>query len=232
MTSEIRTAVVLRHLAFEDLGVLGPLLHERGFVARYLEVGVDALEGDVIEEADLVVVLGGPIGVGDVADFPYLADEIDVIARRLQRDRPTLGICLGAQLMAAALGAAVVPGDAGPEIGYGPIALTAEGERSALAPLAGGEVLHWHGDTFSIPDGAVRLASSAAYPNQAFAIGRSLAVQFHVEADPARIEQWLIGHSHELRAVGADLAALRSDAARLGPALASRAAAVLDLWLS
>lgn len=232
MTHAPRTAVALRHLAFEDLGVLGPLLEARGVAVTYVDVGVDPLEVEQILGADVVVVLGGPIGVGDTADFPYLAQEIAAIAQRLARDLPTLGICLGAQVMAAALGAAVVPGEVGPEIGFAPLALTPAGEASALAPLTGGSVLHWHGDTFAIPDGATRLASTSAYPHQAFSIGRSLAVQFHVEADPARIEQWLIGHSHELRAVGADLAALRADAARLGPDLAARAAAVLDAWLS
>ena len=131
--------------------------------------------------------------------------------------RRTLGICLGAQLIAAARGERVYPSPGGVEIGFGPLDLTAAGAAAPLGEVAGTPVLHWHGDTFDLPGDAELLASTPACANQAFAIDdHVLALQFHVEADPARIEQWLIGHSHELVSGGHDIAKIRDDAARYG----------------
>jgi GMP synthase (glutamine-hydrolysing) len=216
-------AHVIRHVAFEDLGLLAPLLTERGYDIRYLESGIDPLPS---EPGELLVVLGGPIGVGDVATYPFLADEMELIRRAVDAGVPVLGICLGAQLTAAALGAPVTRGTV--EIGFAPLA-SAEG---VLAPLGSTPVLHWHGDTFAIPDGAVRLASTAACANQAFAIGdRVLGLQFHLEADPARLEQWLIAYPGELVEHGLDPRALRDDVARYGTELAERGTAVFASWL-
>ena len=144
--------------------------------------------------------LGGPIGVYETHAYPFLAAEIAVLEDRLAQDRPTLGICLGCQLMARALGAQVFPGGV-KEIGWGSVAFTEAGAASPLAPLAenAAQVLHWHGDTFDLPQSAVRLASNSAYENQAFAFGdASLALQFHVEPDPGTLEYWYVGHAAEL----------------------------------
>lgn len=223
-------AVVLRHVAFEDLGVFEPLLRARYDTVRYVDVGVDTI-GTIVDDAALLVALGGPIGVGDTDRYPYLLDELDALGRRLDRRLPTLGVCLGAQLIAAALGARVEP-TGRVEIGYSPLTLTPAGHRSVLAPLGDTPVLHWHGDQFDIPDGAARLASTPGFPNQAFSLGdHVLALQFHVEADPARIERWLIGHAHELAHHRIDPAAIREDAARHGSELADRARQVLTSWL-
>ena len=125
---------------------------------------------------------------------------------------------------------AVVPGQV--EIGYAPLGLTDAGRGGPLAELGGAPVLHWHGDTFAIPEGANRLASTPACANQAFALGdRVLGLQFHLESDPARLEQWLIGHSGELVAHGIDPRELRAEARRVGAALADRGRAVLGRWL-
>ena len=227
------SALVLRHLAFEDLGILDAVLRERGYQVRYLDAGVDPIDDEAISAADLLVVLGGPIGVGDATLFPYVAQEIAAIRARLELRRRTLGICLGAQLIAAALGERVYPSPGGVEIGFGPLDLTASGAAGSLGELGDSPVLHWHGDTFDLPPGADLLASTPACVNQAFAIDEYvLALQFHVEADPARIEQWLIGHSHELMTGGHDIAQIRSDAARFGAQLSVRAGKVLSRWLS
>jgi GMP synthase (glutamine-hydrolysing) len=226
-----RTVLVVRHVAFEDLGVLGPLLRERGYRVRYLEAGVDSVDDADFVAADLLVVLGGPVGVGDFARYPYLADEAAAVGARVRRGLPTVGICLGAQLLAHTLGARVAPTGRF-EIGYGPLTRTAEGEGSVLAGLGGTPVLHWHGDQFAVPEGATLLAGTPGFPHQAFAVGDTvLALQFHLEADHTRIERWLLGHTHELTAHGVDLDRIRADADRYGAALASRARTVFADWL-
>jgi GMP synthase (glutamine-hydrolysing) len=222
-------AIAIRHVLFEDLGILRPLLERRGYEVEYLDAGIDDL-GEALT-ADLLVVLGGPIGVGDIDAYPFLGEEIRAIGARLGVGGPTLGICLGAQLMAAALGAEVYP-TGRTEIGFGELELTPEGEASVLAGLAGTPVFHWHGDEFAIPEGAERLASTEGFLNQAFALGNhALALQFHIEADPRYLERWLIGHSGELASAGIDPASLRADASRYGATLAELAEGVIDAWL-
>ncbi|MCG3170862.1 MAG: hypothetical protein CALGDGBN_02433 [Pseudomonadales bacterium] len=224
------SVVVVQHVAFEDLGGFAPVLAARGIEPRLLQAGVDALREPVLG-ADLAVVLGGPIGVYENDRYPFLDAEIDALRERLQRGGATLGICLGAQLIAHALGGRVYPGGTR-EIGWSTLDLSAAGERSCLAALAGQPVLHWHGDTFDLPPGATGLASSALYPNQAFAVGeRVLALQFHAEADARRIEQWLIGHCCELAHAGVDLAALRAASSTHGAGLRAAGARLFARWL-
>ncbi|WP_419706423.1 glutamine amidotransferase [Promicromonospora sp. NFX87] len=226
-----REALAIRHVPFEDLGLLEPLLRARGFRTSYLDVPVEPLTPEAALEPDLLVVLGGPIGVYETDAYPFLAAEREAIAARVRAGRPTLGVCLGAQLVAAVLGADVVA-TGRKEIGYAPLTLTAEGRDTALAPLDGVRVLHWHGDQFAIPEGAVRLAETPGFPNQAFAIGSHvLGLQFHLEADHTQIERWLVGHAHELASAGIDPAGIRSDAAAYGPALAEAARRTFDRWL-
>lgn len=230
----MKTCLVIRHVAFEDLGIFEPALRDAGFAVDYRQAGVDAVTPEAMSAADLVVVLGGPIGVYETDKYPWLNDEIALIRGRLDAKKPLLGVCLGAQLMAAALGARVYPGPA-KEIGWGAITLTPEGRDSALAPFGSPEagVLHWHGDTFDLPAGAVRLASTAITPNQAFAIGdHALALQFHIEADPARIECWLIGHTGELDRLGIAPETLREQTRRAGAAATSAGLDTLRRWLA
>lgn len=226
------TAIAVRHVAFEDLGTFEPLLTARGYDVRYLDAGVDDMRD--AETCDLAVILGGPIGAYEEDRYPFLIDEMRAIETRLAAGLPTLGICLGAQLMARALGARVYPGSQ-KEIGWSPLRLSAAGARSPLGVLGNpsAPVLHWHGDTFDLPAGAELLASTEITQNQAFAVGRhALALQFHIEAEPAKIERWLIGHTMELTAAGIDIAALRRDTARHGPPLRSLTAKMLDEWLN
>jgi len=227
---EGKTAVVVQHLAFEDLGSLGPVLSGLGFRIQYRQAGVDALSDDAAT-ADLLVVLGGPIGAYEEAVYPFLADELSALRQRLSQNRPTLGICLGAQLMAQALGARVYPGGR-KEIGWGPLSLTSDGAQSPLRHLLDTPVLHWHGDTFELPGGAQWLASSPVYPHQAFSVGPNvLALQCHPEAETARFERWLIGHSCELSHADIDVPRLRAEAAQHGPALEAACQRLFAEWL-
>src|SRR5579863_7923001 len=127
-----KTCLAVRHVAFEDLGLLGPLVSSRGYGVRYHDAGVQPIDAATLLAPDLLIVLGGPIGVYETDAYPFVVDEIAAIKARLEAGKPTLGICLGAQMMAAALGARVAPGPV-KEIGWAPLELTAEGEKSPLA---------------------------------------------------------------------------------------------------
>lgn len=227
-----KTVVAIRHVAFEDLGTLQSVLEQRNYSLSYCDVGIDSLTDLHNAQIGLLVVLGAPIGAYDDAFYPFLTAEMSLITERLQQGLPTLGICLGAQLMARALGAQVAPMPA-KEIGFAPLTLTAAGSQSALLYLpADLPVLHWHGDQFEIPAGLESLAQTPLCPHQAFAVGNhALALQFHLEADASRIEQWLIGHCAELFSAGVDLSVLRQQAAEYGTALRQAGEAVMGAWL-
>jgi GMP synthase (glutamine-hydrolysing) len=223
-----KTLLAIRHVAFEDLGGFeGPLV-DAGYAIRYADMGTDGVAD--FGDPDLLVVLGGPIGVYEDDLYPWLTEEIAFMAARLQAQKPTLGICLGAQLMARALGARVYPGPA-KEIGWKRLSLNGE---SLLAPLADQPVLHWHGDTFDLPQGAMHLASTDVCHNQAFSIGHhGLGFQFHPEARLQGFERWLIGHACEIAATpGVDVNDLRADTARLAPAALAKGQQVLRNWLA
>ncbi len=140
-----KTCLAVRHVAFEDLGLLGRLVAARGYGVRYHDAGVQPIDAETLLAPDLLIVLGGPIGVYERDAYPFIADEVAAITGRLAADKPMLGICLGAQLMAAALGASVAPGPV-KEIGWAPLTLSSAGRKSVLAPLGETPVLHWHGD--------------------------------------------------------------------------------------
>jgi GMP synthase (glutamine-hydrolysing) len=154
---------------------------------------VEALAGDPLpshDEIDGVVAMGGPMNVDDLRRHPELEAEREWLAGAIDRQIPVLGICLGAQLLARALGARVRPGKR-PEIGFASVQVKDRNDPviGALAPEA--TVLHWHGDVFELPEGARSLASSAVTEHQAFRYGNSWGVLFHPEADAAMVEAWL-----------------------------------------
>lgn len=217
----------MRHVMFEDLGVWGSTLRERGHEVGYVEAGEDLSRA---AKADLLIVLGAPIGLGDRTDYPFIDDEIEVVRERLMRDAPTVGVCLGAQMMAEALGARVFPGPS-KEIGWGFLSLTEEAGSSPFRTLRDAPILHWHGDTFDLPRGATLLASTALTPHQAFRHGRSLALQFHCEVTGGQMERWLVGHAVELREAGVNIPALRESSQRHALPAARAGRAFLDAYL-
>ncbi len=164
--------------------------------------------------------------------YPFLGQIDWLLKARLARERPTFGICLGSQQIATALGSKVRP-MGHKEIEFAPLSLTPEGRDSPLALLAEVPVTHWHGDTFDIPQGAVRLAYTAKCANQAFALGPNiLGLQFHAEVDPSRhFERRLIGHAIELSAAKVDVATLRRQAARMRAEHVKASKAMFRAWL-
>ncbi len=226
---------VIRHVPFEDLGSFADVLDRRGYQTRYHEAGMDDLAAIGPADPDLLIVLGGPIGAYEDASYPFLKQEIAVVEHRLAGNRPVLGICLGSQIMARALGARVYPGH-GKEIGWSRLDLAADVTVNCLTPLSdgAGHVLHWHGDTFDIPDGADLLASSDMYPHQGFQWNTvGLALQFHPEVTVGGMERWFIGHANEIANTnGIDVPALRQATREYGPDLEASGPKVLENWLN
>jgi len=235
MAGPAKRAVAIRHVAFEDLGLLAPILTERGYDVEYVEAAGDDLSIGEIWDADLVVVLGGPIGAYEEDAYPFLTTEIEKLEKRLAANRPTLGLCLGAQLMARALGVSVYPAG-GKEIGWAPVTVTEPGRAGPVSHLAPErtQVLHWHGDTFDLPAGAERLASTGLCPNQAFSLGANvLALQFHLEVTGPGLEHWFVGHAAEIAATpGIDVPSLRRDTETWAPIVAQQGRVCFEDWLS
>ena len=226
----MKRAAAITHVAFEDAGLLAPILAERGLA---LETYPAWDMPDTVLEAPLLILLGGPISVNDTANYPFLEREIAIARSRLATGQPTLGICLGAQIMARAIGGSVAPGPA-KEIGWAPLELTAAGRASALVALDGIPVLHWHGELCHLPPRINSLASTSVCATQGFAPApRALALQFHAEAGAEGIEPWLVGHTGEIAAApGVSIAGLRADTALHGVRLAVAARKMFHRWLS
>lgn len=189
----MRKLLVFQHSAREPLGLLDPLLRRQGFRIRYVNFSRQPdLRPDVTRYHGLIV-LGGPMNVDQADRFPHLSTEIAAIQEALKRDIPVLGICLGAQLLAAALGANVRPHTVR-EIGWYRLHPTSAAQADPLCRHFDGSqhVFQWHAYTFDLPPGAVHLASTPTCPNQAFRYGeRAYGLQFHLEADEALIQRWL-----------------------------------------
>ncbi len=234
MSDSSLRALVLSHIGFEDLGTLRAPLLNHGFTIDAVEVACTEFPFAAVAAAELLVVLGGPIGVYEQAGYPFLKNEIAALANRLDAGGPTLGICLGAQLMAAALGAPV-PGKNGMEIGWAPIKPAPQMKSPPwFSPLVEKNlhVLHWHGDTFDLPTGADLLASTENYVNQAFTYGASaLGLQFHPEVMAVDLESWYVGHAAELDQAGLSISDLRIDAELYAPELEMAAREFWNQWL-
>lgn len=229
-----KTAVAIQHVAFEDVGNLSSVLKDNNFDLRSIHATQLGKRESLIQQPDLLIILGGPIGANDHENYPFLNREMDIILDRIERNLPTLGICLGAQLIAKALGANVYSGTV-KEIGWSPLTLTEEGRDNFFSPLSSDltSVLHWHGDTFDLPSQAVRLAKSDVYENQAFMLDvNTLALQFHPEVTMDGMEAWFIGHANEISTTpGINVGQLREDTIKYAARLQSQAQKFWHDWL-
>jgi GMP synthase (glutamine-hydrolysing) len=190
--------LVCQHVPYEPLGTLDPKLRRSGFRIRYVNFGRDPHMRPTLEGYAGLVVLGGPMSVDQVDCHPHLATEMELVLDAIDRQIPVLGICLGAQLIAKALGAAVRAG-AKKEIGWHDVTLTDVGGSDPLLGHLAREtrLFQWHGDVFDLPDGAVHLASSERCAYQAFRHGSNVyGFQFHLEVDEPLIERWLRVPAH------------------------------------
>jgi len=181
--------LAFRHGPLEGLGLIEGILRAHGFAYNYADLYLSPTTEASVCDAEALIFLGGAMSAND--DLRYIDREFEYIKRALQRRQPVLGICLGAQLIAKALGARVYP-NAGKEIGWAPVSFTEAAHRDAIFHGLNTEVIfHWHGETFDVPTGAELLASSSACHHQAFRWGdRVYGLQFHAEVTPAMIEQW------------------------------------------
>ncbi len=184
--------LVLQHISCEHPGAFSEVIEERGVEA----VPVELDEGEALpdwRDFDAVLAMGGPMGAYDDAEHPWLGPEKELVRAAVDGGKPFLGVCLGVQLLAAALGAEVQPMPNGAEVGLLPVELTAEGRTHPLfdgmpEPLIS---LQWHGDTFDLPEGATLLASSPAARHQAFQAGEAgYGVQFHMEVTAEMAREW------------------------------------------
>jgi GMP synthase (glutamine-hydrolysing) len=209
------------------------MLAQRGIHASM--VGADApLPTDAAETADGILVLGGPMGVYDVDRHPRLRDEMALLTAALAKDTPVLGICLGSQLLAAALGAKVYPGPQ-KEIGWYEVTPQAAAHDDPLfeAITAPFMALHWHGDVFDLPAGARRLASSALTAHQAFAYGRrAWGLLFHLEAGPVEVEAMARAFPEELATAGVSVEKLFAETKVFAEGTALLGQKVFGEWLS
>jgi GMP synthase (glutamine-hydrolysing) len=229
--------LVFQHVAAEPLGTLDPLIRRRGHRIRFVNFERDPGAQPDVDRYQGLVVLGGPMNVEDQAQRPHLRTELRAIERMLAQDKPVLGICLGAQLLAHALGAPVKRRHE-PEIGWYRLQATAAGRVDpVLSPLGDeAQVFQWHSRHFEIPDTAVHLARGENCEQQAFRCGdKAYGFQFHLEMDPPLIERWLANPSYraELAAMAGarDEATIRADTGRYIQAMQSRADAVFNNFL-
>lgn len=227
-----KTALIIRHVPYEGVAGFRAPIEAAGYEVDRIDVADERFASLDLAEPDLLIMMGGPMGVYEQDRYPWIACQLKRLARRLEADRPTLGVCFGAQMIAEAMGGKVFAGPAS-EVGFHPVTLSAEGLVGPLRHVAEVPVLHWHGDTFTLPEDVELLASSPLYAHQAFRRGNNiLALQFHAEMglDP-RFEAWIEGGEAAMACAGTTETRLRADHDRLGPGAVTAGQAMIAEWL-
>ncbi len=224
---------ILQHVACESPGLLEELLVERGIDMRIVRLDMGDEVPQTLAADDGLVIMGGPMSVLDVEEYPWIQDELRLIETTLDADQPILGICLGSQLLATALGEEVVRGPQ-PEIGWQPVELNASAAHDRLfndlaSPFM---AFHWHADTFEAPPGAVNLAHSTYSPCQAFAVNqRAYGLLFHLEVLDATVEKMLDSFGPDIAPLHINPAAVRRGCAECIGNLHEIGAVVFNRWL-
>jgi len=187
-------ALIITHLQPEGSCTLGQTIVDRGIRIRTINAPRHGLDDIEALRPDLLVVMGGPVGVYQADEYPFLKQEIELIKKRLDAGMPTIGICLGSQLMAAALGEKVYKGEQGKEVGWQRLSITDAGKNTPIEHLCGSktQMFQWHGDTFDLPKDATLLASTDRYKNQAYSIDKSMGLQCHPEVQECQLQEWFV----------------------------------------
>ena len=229
-------ALILSHLQNEGSCTLGETIRKRGLRLKTLNVARCGA-GDVDPlRPDLLAIMGGTVGVYQKEDYPFLKQEIEILKARLAADKPTIGICLGSQLMAAALGADVYKAPKGKEAGWCEINVTSEGQKTPARHLdaSNTKIFQWHGDTFDLPQSATLLASSDKYQNQIFSAGKNaIGVQCHPEVQTGQLEEWYVMLTNDVTGDNplVPLAQLRKETAQYMDTLKTQSALFFNEWL-
>jgi len=224
----MKKALIIRHVPVEGIAGFRDPVEAAGYHIDRVDVSDPQFSALDLREPDLLIMMGGPMSVYQQDEHPWIACQMRRLAQRLELDRPTLGVCFGAQLIAAALGGEVFRGPH-KEVGFSQLEIF----DPALRHLEGVPVLHWHGDTFTLPEGTELLASSGLYANQAFRRGANvLALQFHAEMGmDERFHVWTEGWPDDVAAAGTTAEQLRADHARCGPHAVAAGRAMIADWL-
>ncbi|CAN5237209.1 glutamine amidotransferase [soil metagenome] len=229
----MKNALIIRHVPREGVAGFREPIEAAGYHVDRIDVADPAFAGLDLCTPDLLIMMGGPMGVYEGERHPWIPVQIEKLAARLEKDRPTLGVCLGSQMIAAALGAPVYPGPLF-ELGFAPVMLNAAGQASPARHLQDVPVLHWHGDTFDLPDGVELLASTPDYPHQIFRRGVNLlALQCHAEmGEDPRFESWLTHFGEDLDSATQCPNALRADHEAHGPGAVAAGRTMIAEWLA
>ncbi|WP_068076596.1 glutamine amidotransferase [Novosphingobium lentum] len=229
----MKTALIIRHVPYEGVAGFRAPIEAAGYAVDRIDVADPGFSARDLVEPDLLIMMGGPMGVYEQASHPWIACQLKRLARRLDADRPTLGVCFGAQMIAAALGAEVHPGPV-KEVGFHPVAVNDAAMGGPLRHITDTPVLHWHGDTFTRPDGVELLASTRHYEHQAFRRGDTvLALQFHAEmGEDERFHAWVDQSPATLAEAGTDAARIRAAHGEHGPGAVAAGRAMIAEWLA
>jgi GMP synthase (glutamine-hydrolysing) len=229
----VRRALIIRHVPYEGVAGYRQPIEAAGYEVDRIDVTDPGFASLDLREPDLLIMMGGPMGVYEQDRHPWIGCQLRRLETRLAADRPTLGVCFGAQMIAAALGGEVYAGPV-KEVGFHPIRIHADARDSPLRHLADVPVLHWHGDTFTLPPGVELLASSHVYAHQAFRRGPNLlALQFHAEmGEDERFHAWIEAWPESIVEAGGDEASLRAAHDQLGPKAVAAGRAMVSQWLA